>query len=109
VAIVTAGDITQMIADLQAIRDDNAVSVALRRGATTLSTQTIRIAQAGRQAANVAGNELEASILDMTVLGATTLDIQPGDRFTSGSVLYEVTAVAANKRSGVRARARMVQ
>jgi hypothetical protein len=98
-----------MTADLQAIRDDNAVSVAFRRGATTLSTQTIRIAQAGRQAANVAGNELEASILDMTILGATTLDIQPGDRFTTGSVLYEVTAVAANKRSGTRARARMVQ
>ncbi len=98
-----------MAADLQTVRDDNAVSVTVRRGATTLAAQTIRIAQAGMGAEQQVGNELEASILGMTILGATNLDIQPGDRFTAGNVLYEVTAVAANKRTAVRARARMVQ
>lgn len=107
--LMSAGDWTAIAAELTAIRDDNAVSVVIRRGASSLGAQSIRIAHAGKQAPNVAGGELEASIYEITVLGATTLDIQPGDRFTTGSVLYEVTAVAANKRSGVRARARMVQ
>lgn len=107
--LMSAGDWTAIAADLTAIRDDNAVSVVIRRGATSLGAQSIRIAHAGKQAPATVGGELEASIFEITVLGSTTLDIQPGDRFTTGSVLYEVTAVASNRRSGVRARARMVQ
>jgi hypothetical protein len=106
---MSAADWTAMAADLADVRADNAVSVVLRRGATTLTAQSVRIAQAGRQAATAATGEMEAASFEMTILGATTLDIQPMDRFTVAGVLYEVSAVAANERAGVRARARMVQ
>ena len=91
-------DWTAMAADLAEIRADNEVSVALRRGATTLAAQNVRIAQAGRQAAQLATGELEAALIEATVLGGTTLDIAPGDRFTVAGILYEVTAVAPNRR-----------
>ena len=59
--------------------------------------------------ARLATGEMEAALFEMTILGASTLDIQPDDRFTVNGVLYEVSAVAANERAGVRARARRVQ
>lgn len=102
-------DNTELTAALSEVRNDNATSIVIRRGATTLAAQSVRIAQAGRQAAREAGGELEAALFDMTMLGATTLDIAPADRFTVNGMLYEVTAVAANKAAGVRARARVVQ
>lgn len=107
--LMTLDDWAQLQSDLEAMRSDNAVSVALRRGATTLAAQEMRIAQAGRQAARLALGELEASILEMTILGDASLDIEPGDRLTVDGVLFEVTTVAHNRRAGTRARARMVQ
>lgn len=106
---MTAADWTAMAADLADVRADNQVSITLRRGATSLAAQNVRIAGAGRQAAQSAGSEMEAGIFEMTILGGTTLDIQPADRFTVNGVLYEVSALAANELAGVRARVRMVQ
>lgn len=106
---MTLEDWARMQADLDSLRGDNAVNVALRRGTTTLAAQSMRIAQAGRQAARLAGGELEAALLEMTILGGVTLDIEPGDRFTVDGVLFEVTSVSPNRRAGTRARARMVQ
>ena len=107
--LMGAADWTAMAADLADVRADNAVSVTIRRGSTTVTAQSVRIAQAGRQAAPLASGEMEAALVEMTILGATTLDIQTGDRFTVAGVLYEVSVVAPNERAGVRARARMVQ
>ena len=100
---------SELTAALAEVVADNATSIVIRRGATTLAAQSVRLAQAGRQAANQATGELEAATFEMTILGATTLNIQPEDRFTVGGMVYEVTAVAANKSAAVRARARMVQ
>ncbi len=107
--LMTTADWAAQAADLAEIRADNQVSITLRRGATSLAAQNVRIAQAGRSGGRLATGELEAALLEMTILGATTLDIQPEDRFTVAGVLYEVSAVAANERAGVRAWARMVQ
>ena len=102
-------DWDELATALAEVRSENASSITLRRGSTTLAAQSVRIAQAGRQAARLATGELEAAVLEMTILGSTTLDIQAEDRFTVNGVLYEVTVVAGNERAGVRARARMVQ
>lgn len=107
--LMTTADWAAMAADLAEIRVDNQVSITLRRGSTTVAAQNVRIAQAGRQAANLATGEMEAALFEMTILGATTLDIQPQDRFTVNGVLYEVSAVATNERAGLRSRARVVQ
>jgi hypothetical protein len=102
-------DWDELATALAEVRNENATSITLRRGSTALAAQSVRIAQAGRQAARLATGELEAAVFEMTILGSTTLDIQAEDRFTVNGVLYEVTAVAGNERAGVRARARMVQ
>lgn len=102
-------DWDELATALAEVRNENATNITLRRGSTTLAAQSVRIAQAGRQAARLATGELEAAVFEMTILGSTTLDIQAEDRFTANGVLYEVTAVAGNERAGVRARARMVQ
>lgn len=102
-------DNTELAAALSEVRADNATSITIRRGATTLAAQSVRIAQAGRQAAREATGELEAAMLEMTILGATNLDIALADRFTVSGLLYEVMAIAPNKAAGVRARARVVE
>ena len=108
--MLTAADRARMTAGLRTIRDDRAVSIVIRRGSTTLAAQTVRIARGGNAqagAADVAG--VQAAIQPVVVAGDATLDIQPGDRFTVGGVLHEVTAIHPNRDHGAQAQARRVQ
>lgn len=98
-----------MQADLLAVRNMNAVDITIRRGATTLAAQTVRIARAGygaRQATS-AGAEQPSTLV--VVMGAVDLAIQAGDRFTWNSALYEVTLVRPNRRAATVAEAQVVQ
>jgi hypothetical protein len=45
----------------------------------------------------------------VTLLGDTALNIQPGDKFTSAGLLYEVIAVHPHRDAAIMAEARMVQ
>ena len=95
--------------DLLAIRDDNATSVILRRGETTLAAQTARVERAGtsaRQRASEGGGRAAGAI---TILGDVGLDIQVKDRFTLNGVLYEVTFVRPNRRSATIAEAEAIE
>lgn len=101
-------DWAAMASDLQAVRDDNAVSVALRRGNTTLAAQTVRIARrSGHQRRDSAA--ASQATTDVVVMGATTLDIQVGDRFTYNNVLYEVEFVRPNRRAATVAEATAIE
>lgn len=93
--------------ELLRVRADNAVSITIRRGATTLDAQTVRIARLAQQAA-VVGSNLESTLQRVVVMGDTDLDVEVGDRFTTGGDLYEVTAVRPNRLSAVVAEARLV-
>ena len=106
--MLTAGDRAQMVADLLAIRDDNVISVSIRRKNVTLAAQSVRVARAasGRDAQGGATVESETSI---TVLGGVDLNIARGDRFTVDGEVYEVDNVLPNRRHAIMARARMVQ
>ena len=101
-------DWAAMSADLQAMRDDNAVSIVIRRGATTLAAQTVRVAgvTTGRKADSDGGNQAVGAV---TVLGSATLDIQVADRFTVDGILYEVEYVHPNRRAKTQARAKVVE
>lgn len=108
--MLTDADRAHMTAGLRAIRDDRAVSIVIRRGNTTLPAQTVRVARGGNiqaGAVDVAG--VSAAIQPVVVAGDAGLDIQPGDRFTVGGVLHEVTAIHPNRDHGVQAQARRVQ
>lgn len=106
--LMSGSDWAAMQTDLQAVRDDNAVSIVIRRGATTLAAQTVRVAgqQSGRMATSDGGNQAVGAV---TVLGAAALDIQVADRFTVAGILYEVEYVHPNRRAKTQARAKAVE
>ena len=106
--MLTSGDWAQMAADLDRVRGDNQVSVAIRRGSTTLAAQTVRIAGTGH-GQEKQGQAAQQASGPVVVLGSTSLDIQNGDRFTTGGVLYEVVFVRPNRRAGVVAEAKVVE
>ena len=106
--LMSSTDWAAMSTDLQAVRDDNAVSIIIRRGATTLAAQTVRVAgvTTGRRADSDGGNQAVGAV---TVLGAAALDIQVVDRFTVAGILYEVEYVHPNRRAITQARAKAVE
>jgi pseudouridine-5'-phosphate glycosidase len=55
--VLTSEDRAHMTADLQAIRDDRPVSIAIRRNGATLAAQTVRIARGGNVQAGVTDTE----------------------------------------------------
>ena len=108
--LLNSMDWTRMAADLQSIRDDNPVSIEIRRGTTTLPPQTVRLARQGTTNRRVDAGAIEQSEQRVVVLGDLTLDIQKGDRFNDESgELYEVDFVRPNRRAMVLAEARIVQ
>ena len=107
--MLTSQDRARMTADLQAIRDDRPVSIAIRRNNSTLAVQIVRIARGGNVQAGVTDTEgLQAAVGAVVVVGDAALDIQPGDKFTVGGALYEVTALHPNRDHGTQAQARQV-
>lgn len=107
--MLTAKDRARMTADLQAIRDDRPVSIAIRRNGATLATQTVRIARGGNVQAGVTDADgLQAAVGEIVVVGDAALDIQPNDKFTVAGALYEVIAIHPNRDHGTQAQARQV-
>ena len=107
--MLTASDRARITADLQAIRDDRPVSIALRRNGATLAAQTVRIARGGNiQAGTTDADGLQAAVGAVVVVGDVALDIQPSDKFTVGGALYEVIAIHPNRDHGTQAQARQV-
>jgi hypothetical protein len=107
--MLSAADWAQMAADLLEVRSDNPVSIVIRRGATTVAAQTVRVARVSSQGSVVGGNRTEEVRGRAVILGATTLNIQVEDRFTIAGVLYRVTIVRPNRRAAVVAEAEMVE
>ena len=107
--MLTSNDRAQMSADLQTIRDDRPVSIAIRRNGATLAAQTVRIARGGNiQAGTTDADGLQAAVGAVIVVGDAALNIQPGDKFTIAGALYEVTALHPNRDHGTQAQARQV-
>ena len=107
--MLTDADRAYMTAGLKAIRDDRPVSIAIRRGNTTLPAQTVRIARGGNiQASGVDTAGTQAAVGAVIVVGDPGLDIRPGDRFTVTGVLYQVTALHPVREHGTQAQAGMV-
>lgn len=104
-----ADDLTQMQNDLLAVRDDNAVSIVIRRGNSVLAAQSVRVARVGGGASrqgDAGGQEVRARVI---VVGTTMLDIQVDDRFTTNGILYRVTFVRPNRLAATTAEAEAVE
>lgn len=105
----SASDWARIAETMTAIRDMNAVSIAIRRGSTTLAAQTVRVERQGNQAAQRGSAGAEQATATIAILGATTLDIQPQDRFTLDGRLYEVTLIHPNRLAATQAEAKVVE
>jgi len=107
--MLTASDKSAIAAAMTAIRDDRPTSIVIRRGKTTLSSQTVRVAKSRGMPGNTDSEALQAATTGITVLGDVALDIQPADRFTVAGQLYQVTNVHPNRGAAIMAEARLVQ
>ncbi len=94
--MLSTDDLTQMNSDLMNIRDDNDVSITIRRENETLDPQSVRIARLlrGRSFDSEGGEEQRA---DVVVVGDTDFDVQVADRFTVNEILYRVTFIRPNQ------------
>lgn len=103
-------DWTQAAADLAAVRGDNAQSIVIRRGTSTLAAQSVRIARTGGAGRVQTNGQTRESRGRVVMLFGTNGDVQPGDRFNDGNgVLYEVVLVRPNQRAAVIAEAEVVE
>ncbi|MGD9729961.1 MAG: hypothetical protein AB7R40_22190 [Nitrospiraceae bacterium] len=106
--LMNSGDWAAMASDLQAVRDDNAVSITIRRGNSTLAAQTVRIARRSGYQRQDSAAATQATTA-VVVMGAVALDIQVDDRFTHGGLLYEVGFVRPNRRAATVAEATAIE
>lgn len=107
--MIGGDDLAQMRANLLEVRDDRTASIVFRRGETTLAAQSVRIARTGgvgQRSDSAGGQESRGQVV---ILGATSLDIQPGDRFTEGGRLYRVILVRPNRSVMTAAEAELVE
>lgn len=107
--VLSSGDRSQMQSDLAGVRSDNEVSLAFRRGETTLTAQTVRIARSGGRGSSRSGDAAQETRGQVIVAGPTGLDVQVGDRFTHAGNLYRVTFVRPNRTVDTVAEAEVVE
>jgi hypothetical protein len=108
--MLASDDLAQMQSDLADVRADREEAITLRRGANTLGAQAVRVARLGGQGREADSPGAQQSVGRVVVVGSTTLDIQPGDRFNDeNGVLYEVVVVRPNRGAAVIAEAKMVE
>ena len=101
--MLTSGDMESIRAAFDELRADNAASIALRRGTSTLSAQSFRFGLKGAGSRNTGAAPTPAGLAQTTaqgtLVGATTADVQIGDRFTSGGVVWQVIYVRPDRRA----------
>lgn len=107
--LLSAGDLLQMQADLQAVIGDNDVSIVLRREETNLAAQTVRVERKAAGGGKKQSPYAEETRGGLFLAGSTTLDIQKDDRFTLDGRLYRVTFVRTNELIGTLADAEVMQ
>jgi hypothetical protein len=107
--MIGADDISQMRADMAEVRGDNDASIVLRRGATTLAAQTVRVARKNRGGRFAQSGQAQESRGEVIVSGAIDLDIQAEDRFNLDGVLYRIVFVQPNRTMSTVAEATAVE
>lgn len=96
-------------ADMDAIREENEVSLAIRRGATTLAAQSMRIEIAGARAMSLMSEAARQAEQPVYILGKKDMDIAINDRMNYGDVLLRVVFVQPNRQACTIAEAVVIQ
>lgn len=95
--------------DLTAIRLENEKMIALRRGNSTLSAQSMRVEIAGTRAFRLQSDAARESRQAVFILAAKTADIALEDRFTLDEQVYRVVFVQPNKTAATIAEGVLVE
>lgn len=96
---------TQISADLRRVRAENEVSVALRRGDSTVTAQAMRIEYAGARGSRLQSDAARQAQQAVFILGEPDMDIAVDDRLTYGSVLFQVVFIQPNRLAATIAEA----
>lgn len=102
-------DWTQAAQDMRAIRAENEVSLAIRRDASTLSAQDMRIEYAGTRGYRLQSDAARAAEQAVFILGEPDMDIQPDDRLTYDGHLLKVVFVQPNRLAATIAEAVVIE
>lgn len=100
---------TKMQAQLRAIRAENEVSLAIRRGSETLAAQDMRIEYAGGRAVFRLSEAARQAQQAVVILGEPDMDIAVDDRLTYNNVLFRVVFVQPNRLAATIAEAIAVE
>lgn len=96
---------TQIATDLRRVRAENEVSVAMRRGESTVTAQLMRIEYAGARGSRLQSDAARQAQQAVFILGEPTMDIAVDDRLTYGSVLFQVVFIQPNRLAATIAEA----
>jgi hypothetical protein len=96
-------------ADMRAIRKENEVSIALRRDATTLTAQLMRIEIAGARGMQLQSDAARQAQQAAFILGEHDMDIALGDRLNHVNILLKVVFVQPNRLACTIAEAVVVE
>jgi len=103
-------DIVKVNADLMKVRDERAESIVIRRGGSSLGSQTVRVEkglQYGLLVRSLNGKEYRSQAV---VLGDTDLDIAVEDRFNDANgFLFMVIFVDPNREACTVAEVTLVE
>jgi hypothetical protein len=90
---------------MRKIRARNEVSLAIRRGDSTLSAQDMRIEYAGARGFRLQSDAARSAQQAVFILGEPDMDIAVDDRLTYGGVLFEVVFIQPNRLAATIAEA----
>ncbi len=82
---------------MRKIRARNEVSLAIRRGTTTLAAQSMRIEYAGARAFKLQSDAARAAQQAVYILGEPDMDIQNEDRLTYDGKLIKIVFIQPNR------------
>jgi hypothetical protein len=88
---------TKIAEDMRKIRAENEVNLQIRRGATTLASQAMRIEYAGSRGFRLQSDAARAAQQAMFILGEPDMDIEGNDRLTYTGILLQVVFVQPNR------------
>jgi hypothetical protein len=83
---------------MRKIRAMNEVSLVIRRGSTTLSTQPMRIEYAGARAFQLQSDAARAAQQAVFILGEPDMNIQKEDRLTYQGKLIKVVFIQVERQ-----------
>lgn len=95
----------EMANDLRAIRAENEVSLAIRRGDTSITAQDMRIEYAGSRGFRLQSDAARQAAQAVFILGEPDMDIAVDDRLTYDGVLFQVVFVQPNRLAATIAEA----